>query len=173
MCEMSINRLAGLTLFSYDNEDALAITHRGSAPYKKMRQFLASLQETDSGLFKFPPLLLLTPVEGFVDDSNDALHFEHTACRFRVTTIKLPTDQASSDRIAAQFTTCLKGLAQDLDRTPTALACHTAAGAVESGHRDRQESSSALYTTLHFLFVECYSPEEGCLAQQGRNYVCL
>ncbi|OJJ06484.1 hypothetical protein ASPVEDRAFT_87782 [Aspergillus versicolor CBS 583.65] len=156
----------------YDNEDALAVTHRGSAPYKKMRQFIAGLQETDSGLFKFPQLQLLTPVEGFVDGSNNDLHFEHRACRFRVITIKLCTDHESSKGTATRFTTSLKSLVQDLDRTRTALACHTAA-AVESGRRDRQEPSSELSTTLHFLFVECYSSEEGCLTQRDQNQLRL
>ena len=131
-----------------------------------MRQFIAGLQQADSTLLKFPPLLLLTPVEGFVDNSNDALHFEHKACRLRVTTVKLSTSQESSTSTTAQFTASLKSLAQDLDRTGTGLACHTAAAAVE-------QSTSGVSTTLHFLFVECYSSEQDYLAQRDQNYLCL
>lgn len=170
MCKIS-SMVCRADPFSYDNEDALAVTHRGSAPYRKMRQFLASLQETDSGLLKFPPLLLLTPAAGFVNDSSDALHFEHAACIFRVTTIKLCTDQESSENTASQFTACLKSLAQDLDGIPIALACHTAA-AVESGNRNHQEPASGLSTTLHFLFVECYL-FQGHLAHRDQNHLRL
>lgn len=130
-----------------------------------MRRFISGLQEADSTLLKFPPLLLLTPVEGFVDN-DDALRFEDKACKFRVTTIKLYTKGELSSSTAAQFTACLKRLAQDLDRTGTGLACHTAAAASE-------QSTSGISTTLHFLFVECYSSEQDYLAQQDQNYLCL
>ena len=136
-----------------------------------MRQFIAGLQETNPTLLKFPPLLLLTPVEGFVNN-NGALHFEHQPCKLRVTTIKLCTTHESSSTTAAQFTACLKSLAQYLHRTATGLACHTAV-AEERGNGDGRESTSGLSTTLHFLFVECYSEEEGYLAQQEQNYLCL
>lgn len=136
-----------------------------------MRQFIVGLQETDPTLLKFPPLLLLTPVEGFVNN-NGALHFEHQPCKLRVTTIKLCTTHESSSTTAAQFTACLKSLAQDLHRTATGLACHTAV-AEERGNGDDKGPTSGLSTTLHFLFVEFYSNKERYLTQQEQNYLCL
>ncbi|KAH8697927.1 hypothetical protein BGW36DRAFT_427865 [Talaromyces proteolyticus] len=139
----------------YENDNALTVIHRSSNPYKKMRKFLAALQSTGSKDAKFPPLILMTPVEGFVNNNNKSLHFESRSCKLTITKIEVCSDHGEAKSIL----TSLGSLARNLNSKVMGLACFVAVTEEKEGDQPNNHSAVDHSTTAHFLFVQCYSLE--------------
>lgn len=162
--------------YSYENSDALAITHRSSDPYKKMREFLATVQiERPNGITRQPPSSM-TPVFEFLNDENKALRFEQLSYKLTITNVEVCSNPIYAKSTFAQVLTSLQNLASKLNNGDTAMACFVGMTEEEGKKENDQASgndSSAAAKTAHFLLVECYSSERPDQEQFERRSQCL
>lgn len=162
-----------LLAYSYENENALAITHRSSDPYKKMRQFLATVQiRRPNGITHQPPSSM-TPVVDSLRDKNTVLRFEELSYKLTITKLEVCSHAIYAESTFAQVLESLQNLAFQISNCNTTLACFV--GMIEENDNDQSSGNASLgaQKMAHFSVVECYSSESSDREQFERRSLCL